>query len=138
MQDATTDREVVAAIGEQVGHEILQGLRPWPSWLPRPAPSQRELRLAARERGLAKLAKTAARCEAFLRRRFGITRRRLCNLIWSMPVTRVAARFGMSDNGLRKTCRRYGIPTPARGYWRNVGARKRTKTFERPGLPPLK
>ena len=138
MRSVSTDRETVAAIGAKIGAEILRGLRPWPTWLPRPTPSRRELEAAARERGAAKAAKRAARCEAFLRQRFGLSRRELCDLIWSMSVKRAAACYGLSDNGLRKTCRRYGIPTPPRGYWRNKGARKPTKKFSRLRLRTLR
>ena len=137
MRSVSTDRETVAAIGAKIGAEILRGLRPWPTWLPRPTPSRRELEAAACERAAAKAVKRAARCEAFLRQRFGLTRSGLFNLVWSVPVTQAAADFGMSDNGLRKTCRRYQIPTPPRGYWRHKGARKPTKTFRRPRLPSL-
>lgn len=46
-----------------------------------------------------------------------VTQRELYQLVWKRPMTKVAAYFGLSDVGLAKTCRRYDIPIPSRGYW---------------------
>lgn len=46
-----------------------------------------------------------------------ITRKELYDLVWSEPMTALAKRFGLSDNGLRKHCKSMGIPTPPVGYW---------------------
>jgi integrase len=53
-------------------------------------------------------------------RRF--SRSELYELVWSTPVSSVAAKFGVSDVGLAKTCRRAGIPLPERGYWAKLAA----------------
>ena len=37
--------------------------------------------------------------------------------IWSAPVLQVAKRYGISDVGLAKICKKMKIPTPPRGYW---------------------
>jgi hypothetical protein len=47
-------------------------------------------------------------------------RSELFNLVWAEAVTKVAARFGMSDRGLAKLCARHHIPLPERGYWAKV------------------
>ena len=67
------------------------------------------------------------------RQRF--TREALYDLVWKEPPSRLARRFGLSDVGFAKTCRRLEVPLPARGYWRRrqVGQR-----VERPKLPPLR
>lgn len=41
----------------------------------------------------------------------------LYRLVWEAPVSEVAARFGITDVGLAKACRRAAIPVPPRGYW---------------------
>lgn len=37
--------------------------------------------------------------------------------VWSKPITMLASEFGVSDNAIRKRCRKYGIQCPGRGYW---------------------
>lgn len=39
-------------------------------------------------------------------------REALYDEIWTDPVITVAKRYGISDNGLRKHCKRLGIPLP--------------------------
>ena len=57
----------------------------------------------------------------------------LYRLVWEAPVSEVAARFGISDVGLAKACRRAAIPVPPRGYW----AKTEAGIFvEQPLLPP--
>jgi hypothetical protein len=51
-----------------------------------------------------------------------LRREDLHKLVWTAPVSEVAARIGISDVGLAKACRRAEIPIPARGYWARVGA----------------
>lgn len=50
----------------------------------------------------------------------GDDREALYNEVWAEPVTIVAKRYNMSDNGLRKHCKRLGIPLPPRGYWERI------------------
>jgi hypothetical protein len=45
-----------------------------------------------------------------------------------------AATIPMSDVGLKKVCRRHGVPVPPRGYWNKVRAGHRMPP--RPALPP--
>src|SRR5882724_9856135 len=54
--------------------------------------------------------------------------------VWTVPVQRLAKRFGLSDVGLAKVCRKFNIPVPPVGYW----ARKQHGyKVEQPPLPPL-
>ena len=46
-------------------------------------------------------------------------------LVWSEPVSRVAACHGVSEAAVRKRCRRLGIPVPGNGFWAQVRAGKR-------------
>jgi hypothetical protein len=47
----------------------------------------------------------------------GVNRIELYELVWTEPMRDVARRFGISDVGLAKLCRRIDIPTPKAGYW---------------------
>jgi hypothetical protein len=61
------------------------------------------------------------------------TRQELYELVWSEPMVQLAKKFGLSDVGLSKACRRIAIPVPERGYWARRQAGKQTQ--QRP-LPP--
>ncbi|TPK66915.1 hypothetical protein FJ930_23520 [Mesorhizobium sp. B2-4-15] len=50
------------------------------------------------------------------------TRQELYDLVWSTPIITLAGRFDISDRGLAKTCARYQIPVPGRGYWAKIEA----------------
>src|SRR5579862_1226529 len=62
-----------------------------------------------------------------------LTREQLYQEVWAAAVNKVAARFGLSGNGLAKICRRLEVPVPDRGYWalKAVG-----RAPARPPLPP--
>jgi hypothetical protein len=64
-----------------------------------------------------------------------LTREELHEKVWAKPMSRLAAEFGLSDNGLAKICRRFDIPYPPRGHWSKLAAGKRVKTEP---LPPAK
>lgn len=49
-----------------------------------------------------------------------MTRNELYQAVWSDPVLHVARRIGISDRGLIDVCRRAEVPTPPRGYWRQL------------------
>ena len=55
--------------------------------------------------------------------------------IWEEPVTTVAKRYNLSDNGLRKVCKKLEIPIPPAGYWAKVRA---GKTVSKPDLAKIK
>ena len=46
-----------------------------------------------------------------------VTRKQLYDLVWSEPMLRLATRYGISNVGLAKICRKHDIPRPPRGYW---------------------
>lgn len=52
----------------------------------------------------------------------------LLDEVWAEPVTLVALRYGLSDVGLKKLCRRLQVPTPVRGHWAKVKCGR--------GIPP--
>lgn len=51
-----------------------------------------------------------------------VTREDLYERVWTLPMRRLAAEFGISDVGLAKVCKRLNVPVPGRGYWAQVEA----------------
>lgn len=64
-----------------------------------------------------------------------ISRDELYDQVWSEPMTKLAERYGLSDVGLAKVCRRLNVPRPGRGYWEK---KRRGRVGPRPPLPALK
>ena len=64
-----------------------------------------------------------------------ITRKTLYNQVWSEPMLHLARRYGISDVGLAKICRKHNIPKPPRGYWAKLqfGKRPRQTPLPKPG-----
>ena len=59
------------------------------------------------------------------------TRQALFEKVWAEPMRLLAPKFGLSDVGLAKLCRRVGVPLPPMGYWARSAKKRR-----RPHLPP--
>jgi len=62
-------------------------------------------------------------------------REELYEEVWSTPMRNLAEKYGLSDVGLAKTCRKLLIPLPGRGHWAKKEA---GQTLKRAPLPPLK
>lgn len=67
-----------------------------------------------------------------------LSREELYDLVWSEPMRTLAPRFGMSDVGLAKVCRRHSIPRPGVGYWAKRRHGKRVKKTPLPKLQGTK
>jgi hypothetical protein len=63
-----------------------------------------------------------------------ISRDDLYEIVWSEPMISACLKFGISDVGLAKACRRHRIPLPGRGYWAQRAA---GYTRRRARLPAL-
>ncbi len=63
-----------------------------------------------------------------------LTREELYALVWSEPMTTVAARLRISDVGLKKRCVKHRIPVPGRGYWRKLETGKHAKQIALPTI----
>ncbi len=63
-----------------------------------------------------------------------IERNALYELVWQEPMTKIAPRFGLSDVGLAKACKRNNIPRPPVGYWAKKAVGKAPR---RTPLPPM-
>jgi hypothetical protein len=61
-------------------------------------------------------------------------RAQLFERVWSDPVAKLAAEWGLSGPGLKKVCRKLQVPVPPRGHW---ARRKAGQRVSRPHLPPL-
>jgi integrase len=55
--------------------------------------------------------------------------------VWESPITTLAKKYGLSDNGLRKVCIALSIPLPHRDYWAKVKAGHKMRIAT---LPPSK
>jgi hypothetical protein len=51
---------------------------------------------------------------------------------WSQPMWTLAKKYGISDVGLAKTCRKLGVPVTGRGYWAKKTARKKVQRCRQP------
>ncbi|HKF47587.1 MAG TPA: hypothetical protein VKB38_09545 [Terracidiphilus sp.] len=61
-----------------------------------------------------------------------IAREDLYELVWSMPMTRVAQKFSVSGSYMARVCSVLGVPRPERGYWAKLEV---GKAPPRPALP---
>jgi hypothetical protein len=62
-----------------------------------------------------------------------IARTDLFERVWTTPLIKLAAEFGVSDVALAKACRRHHIPKPPMGHWTRVEYGRGTP---KPALPP--
>lgn len=56
-----------------------------------------------------------------------LSREQLYELVWSEAMSTLAPKYGIRDVGLKKRCKSLDIPTPGRGYWARLSARKPVK-----------
>jgi hypothetical protein len=56
-----------------------------------------------------------------------LTRQEFYSLIWSTPLSQLAKTYAISDNGLRKMCKKYNVPIPFNGYWQKLKYNKPVK-----------
>ncbi len=62
-----------------------------------------------------------------------VARTTLYDLVWSVPMSKLAKQLQLSDRGLAKICARENIPVPPRGYWAKL---QYGKPVGRPPLDP--
>ena len=61
-----------------------------------------------------------------------VTRQELYNLVWSKPMSKLALEYNLSDNGLRKICKKHEIPLPLLGHWQKIQYNKEVKIIQLP------
>jgi len=48
------------------------------------------------------------------------TRKELHDLVWSEPLSQLARKYNLTDNGIRKRCKKMNIPLPKAGHWAKI------------------
>ncbi len=64
-----------------------------------------------------------------------VSREALYEEVWTVAMMVVAPRYGLSDVGLVKICKKLGIPVPPPGYWAKIKAGRPTRKVPLPALP---
>lgn len=54
--------------------------------------------------------------------------------VWATPMAKLAKKYGISDVGLAKVCRKLAIPLPGRGYWAKKDAGQEVQRLQLPTL----
>src|SRR5688572_28928312 len=65
-----------------------------------------------------------------------LTREQLYDLVWSRPMTQIAAEFGMSSVAFAKYCEAADVPRPERGYWRRIACGLKVRKERLPKAGP--
>lgn len=61
-----------------------------------------------------------------------LSRQELYDLVWSTPLSQLAKKYQISDNGLRKICVKLDIPLPKGGYWSKIKFNKKVSKIALP------
>ena len=61
-----------------------------------------------------------------------LTRQELYDLVWENPLSKLAKKYNLSDNGLRKVCKKLDIPLPKNGYWQKIQYNKKVNKEKLP------
>ena len=46
---------------------------------------------------------------------------KLAEMLWSIPMTHIAKKYGVTDRSVKKWAKKYNLDTPGRGYWSKIG-----------------
>lgn len=61
-----------------------------------------------------------------------LSRSELYVQVWAVAITKLSKKYGMSDVGLAKICKKHNIPRPPRGYWARKAAGYKVKKLPLP------
>jgi hypothetical protein len=61
-----------------------------------------------------------------------LKRQELYTKVWETPMIKLCKLYNLSDNGLRKICKKMDIPTPYAGYWAVVQNGRKAKVIPLP------
>ncbi|KZY74479.1 hypothetical protein A3740_16430 [Oleiphilus sp. HI0068] len=64
-----------------------------------------------------------------------INREELYEKVWSKPITKIAADYGVSDSMIIKICKKLGVLRPGAGHWAKVAAGKKVRKLPLGKLP---
>ena len=62
------------------------------------------------------------------------TRTQLYDFVWSKTTTALAKEYGVTDNSLRTTCKKFNIPLPYAGYWAFIKHGKPARKVKLPSI----
>lgn len=46
-----------------------------------------------------------------------LTRKELYDLVWSTPLSKIAEKYAVNPDGIKKICKKFNVPMPPNGYW---------------------
>ena len=46
-----------------------------------------------------------------------LTRKELYDLVWSTPLSKIAEKYAVNPDGIKKICKEFNVPMPPNGYW---------------------
>jgi hypothetical protein len=61
-----------------------------------------------------------------------LTRQELYDLVWDNPLSKLAKKYNLCDNGLRKVCKKLDIPLPKNGHWQKIQYNKKVSKEKLP------
>ena len=67
-----------------------------------------------------------------------MTRQQLYDEVWAEPISKLSKKYGLSDVGLAKVCKRNGIPRPGNGTWSKLKHGHKVKKTPLPEMPDEK
>src|SRR5579885_2269707 len=65
-----------------------------------------------------------------------VSREQLYELVWSVPMVRVADRFKVSGSYMARVCSALHVPRPERGYWAKLAVGKAPEKVSLPDAQP--
>ena len=61
-----------------------------------------------------------------------LSREQLYEQVWTSPMSKLAAQYGITGTGLAKICARLNVPCPPRGYWAKKAVGKKVVQYRLP------
>ena len=49
-----------------------------------------------------------------------LTRKELYELVWSTPLTKIAEKYTINSDEIKKICKEFNVPMPPNGYWSKI------------------
>ncbi|WP_338645027.1 hypothetical protein V5J73_08640 [Flavobacterium sp. KS-LB2] len=56
-----------------------------------------------------------------------LSRKQLYDLVWSTPISKLIQQYAISNEGLKKICKKFEIPMPQNGFWLKLKYNKKVK-----------
>ncbi len=59
-----------------------------------------------------------------------LKRKELYEIVWSKPISKLTQEYALSNDGIKKLCKKFNIPIPDRSYWSKLKFNKPVKKIE--------